>query len=144
MPPCLSYNIITLLIDYFHLSYEHRVEPGERETQGNCIALYKHFKGACSEARMGLFSMSQVKGWKEMALICARFRLDIRKRFLLKEYLGIGICSQGKWWSHHLERHLDVALGTWFGGNYGGGGLTAGLEVFSNLDDFVIQLKCSP
>lgn len=53
--------------------------------------------------------------------------------FLLKEWLGIGISSQGKWWSHHLRRHLDVALGTWFRGNYGGVGLTAGLDILRGL-----------
>jgi len=82
--------------------------------RGDLIALSNYLTGGCSEVGVGLFS--QVTSSKTRANgLRRRFRLDIGKNSLLKEWSGIGPGCPGQLGeSPSLEgfkNRVDVALG---------------------------------
>ena len=83
---------------------------------GDLVALYYYLKGGCSEAGAGLFSQvtSDMTSGNGLKLCQGRFRLDIMKNSILKEWSGIGTDCPWKCWGLHpwrcLKKRVDVAL----------------------------------
>ena len=97
--------------------------------RGDLLALYSSLTGGCSEVGVGLFS--QVTSGKTRANgLKRRFRLDIGKNSLLKEWSGIGAgCPEKQWSPHPWRGSKNVWMWhfrTWFS-RHGGAGVVVGL-----------------
>jgi len=80
----------------------------KRRLRGDLLALCNYLKGGCRDVGVDRFSQKTHERMRRnnLKLCRGRFRLDIWKIYLLKEWSGIGPGCPGKWWSPHPWRCL--------------------------------------